>query len=152
MKLKTLSVPAVQLSLTRPEIEHLLYGLRVGIDFLKGEWTQDEENTDQDLREIRSGVAGIERVLERIEEVREQLAKAKRAQGGSGASVTNERHGTRPKPKSRSLDGYRPETAAAALTFRHRLYEQKNRRRRLETQAEAFQAGRPGEGRLWLPA
>ena len=53
-------------------------------------------------------VAGIERVLERIEEVREQLAKAKRAQGGSGASVTNERHGTRPKPKSRSLDRISP--------------------------------------------
>ena len=77
MKPKTLSLPAVQLLLTRPEIEHLLYGLRVGLDFLKGEWTEDEENTDQDLREIRSGVAGLERVLERIEEAREQLAEAK---------------------------------------------------------------------------
>jgi hypothetical protein len=104
MKPKTLSLPAVQLSLTRPEIEHLLYGLRVGLDFLKGEWTEDEENTDQDLREIRSGVAGLERVLERIEEAREQLAEAKRARGGSGASLTNERHGTRPKPKGGSLD------------------------------------------------
>src|SRR6516225_6687447 len=107
-KLKTLSVPAVQLSLTRPEIEHLLYGLRVGIDFLKGEWTQDEENTDQDLREIRFGVAGLERVLERIEEAREQLAEAKRARGGSGASVTNERRGNRPKPKGGSLDRIPP--------------------------------------------
>ena len=107
MKLKTLSVSAVQLSLTRPEIEHLLYGLRVGLDLLKGEWTQDEENTDQDLREIRSGVAGLERVLERIEEAREQLAEAKRVRGGSGASVTNERHGTRPKPKNGSLDRIR---------------------------------------------
>ena len=51
-----------------------------------------------------TGVAGLELVLERIEEAREQLAEAKRARGGSGVSVTNERHGTRPKPKSGSLD------------------------------------------------
>jgi len=44
--------------------------------------------------------------------------------------------------------GYRPEAAAAALTFRHRLYEQKNRRRRLEPRRRRSKRDGLGRDRL----